>query len=97
MQNMVPLGVGKGPYRSRRVAFHQMFEFVGRDAQVRPGAHNHGPLDEILQFADVPWPIVEAQEFQDFARDMADILANAARELVDEVTYQQRNIFQTLS
>lgn len=60
-------------------------------------AENHGPLDYILQLADVARPIISFEQIQGTSADVTDSLARLVRVAVNQVLGQQRNIVGALS
>src|SRR5216683_2170577 len=42
-------------------------------------AQDHSTLDHVLQFADVPWPIVGLENVEGLLLDMADCLSGSSR------------------
>src|SRR5277367_2518038 len=57
-----------------------------------PCGQNHGALDEILQLANVPWPMIGDQNIHGFRGNRVDRPVHAPRELPGKVPDQQRNI-----
>ena len=55
-------------------------------------AEDHAALDDVLEFAHVPRPIVGREHFDCFLGDRADSLAKLASEAKDRVARQQRNV-----
>ena len=65
-------------------------EFVGV-------AHNHRPLDHVLQFAHIARPLIRAQAIEGPLVDAPDRLARLARVAIDEVFDQQRDVVGALT
>src|SRR5271154_1168162 len=57
---------------------------------------NHGALDEILQLANVPRPMVGDQNIHGFRRNRVDLPVHAPRKLPGKVPDQQRNILAAI-
>src|SRR6266481_5010791 len=55
--------------------------------------HNHGPLDDILQLADITGPWIRYKKVQSLLVNSADALSCFSSETIDEVLDQQGNIF----
>src|SRR5258708_6140453 len=51
-------------------------------------AQDHGTLDHVLQFADVPWPIVGLENVEGLLLDMADCLSGSSRISLHQVLDQ---------
>ena len=58
---------------------------------------DHGTLNDVLQFADVSWPIVGLEKLQRLLLDMADPLAGSPGISFDQVFCQQRNVIFPLA
>src|SRR5271165_1441393 len=56
-EDMFPIGVGKGAGSALRALRHRLRQ-AQRQAQHRPGRKEHRALNEILQFANIAWPVV---------------------------------------
>src|SRR5579863_1057600 len=97
LRYMVALRIGQCPISNQLLAFCDLLEPAERKAQIRPRGQDHGPFDNVLQLPYVPRPIVMPQDFHDLWRNLRDVAVHLARELADEVLYQKRNIFGTLS
>src|SRR6266853_701249 len=55
--------------------------------------HNHGPLDDVLQLADITGPGIRYKKIQSLLVNPADALSCFSSETIDEVLDQQGNIF----
>ena len=55
-------------------------------------AHEHRPLDDVLQLADVAGPVVADERVDRRRRDALDLLAVIGRELLDEVVGEQQDV-----
>ena len=55
-------------------------------------AQQHGPLDDVLQLADVARPAVALQGGQRFVAEAVHLLARFLANLVEEMLGQQRNV-----
>ena len=60
-QDMLPIGVGKRAWNDLRVLLHRPLQ-VERQTQHRAGRKEHRTLDEILQFANIAWPVVRFED-----------------------------------
>src|SRR5207244_9753106 len=59
--------------------------------------HNHGPLDDVLQLADIAGPGIRYKKIQSLFVYSVDVLSCFSSETVDEVLDQQRNVFSSFS
>ena len=55
------------------------------NAELRPVAQNHGPLDDVLQFANIARPIVVRERFQRLRWNSLDFPVQTLRVFLDEV------------
>jgi len=64
---------------------------VPREAHAeRPGTQDYAPLDEILQFANVPRPLVGTERSHGFRRNVFDLLTHPAAIQLDKMCDQRR-------
>jgi hypothetical protein len=63
-----------------------------RQRQRVPARKNHGPLDDVLQLADVAGPRQPGERVEHGGGDHPDVLAVAPREALDEVPREQRDV-----
>src|SRR6266568_2706214 len=59
--------------------------------------HNHGPLDDVLQLADITGPGIRYKKIQSLLVNPADALSCFSSETIDEVLDQQGNVFSSFS
>src|SRR6266581_6447455 len=59
--------------------------------------HNHGPLDDVLQLADITGPGIRYEKIQSLLVNPADTLSCFSSETIDEVLDQQGNVFSSFS
>src|SRR6266550_5225206 len=57
--------------------------------------HNHGPLDNVLQLADITGPGIRYKKIQRLLVNPADALSCFSSETIDEVLDQQGNVFSS--
>src|SRR5258706_15641555 len=55
--------------------------------------HNHGPLDDVLQLADITRPGIRYEKVQSLLVNPANALSCFSSETIDEVLDQQGNVF----
>src|SRR6185503_4138018 len=60
-------------------------------------AQDYGPLDDVLEFPNVPWPVVPPEERQGGPADLPDALAGFRGIALNQIFDQQRDIFRTLA
>ena len=56
-----------------------------------------GALQDILQLADVAWPVIGGEELHRFGRDVADLPAELAGFSRDDVGGQERDVLRPLA
>ena len=62
-----------------------------------PIAHNHCPLNDILQLANVAWPVISFKLGQGFFLYGLDLFPSFLGVTVDQVSDKQRNIANALA
>src|SRR5262245_39581993 len=72
-------------------------ELRDRRAEFRPGRHDDGALDEILQLADISWPRVRLERIHDIVWNLGDGSAVTAREHLEKVRGKQPNVAVALA
>src|SRR5258708_10152095 len=60
-------------------------------------AQDHGPLDDVLEFPNVPWPVVRLEERQRGPADLPGALAGFRGIPLDQIFDQQRDVFCPLA
>src|SRR6267154_5241614 len=60
-------------------------------------AQDHGPLDDVLELPNVPWPVVRLEERQRGPADLPDALAGFRGKPLDQIFDQERDVFGTLA
>src|SRR5712671_6497489 len=59
--------------------------------------HNHGPLDDVLQLADITGPRIRYKKVQSLLVNPPDALSCFSREPINEVLDQHGNVFSSFS
>src|SRR5262249_19097707 len=95
-QNMVPLSLLQSARADCRLLSGHPLQIRQHGTQYRLGRKNHSTLDDILQLANVAWPVVAFQDLHHFVRNQVDGLVEAGGELLHEILYQQWNILYAL-
>src|SRR5712671_2371263 len=90
--------LGSKLLRQFQLAFRIVCERLPRqptliDGEIFGFENNHGPLDDVLQLADITGPGIRYQKVQSLLVNPADALACFSRKTVDEVLDQQENVF----
>ena len=70
---------------------------LGGDAKDPVARADHGALDDVLKLTHIPGPAPLHQRLQHLVRDVGDVLAMAADELLDEVFDEQWDVVQPLA
>src|SRR2546422_1751852 len=60
-------------------------------------AQDYGPLDDVLEFPNVPWPAVRLEERQRGPADLPDALASFRGIPLNQIFDQERDVFRTLA
>ncbi|MNP21759.1 hypothetical protein D3C76_1143910 [compost metagenome] len=71
-------------------------EGIGADALVGVG-DDHAALDQVLQFADIAWPVIPHAGFQGLVGEAQGGLAIGRVQAREEVLRQQRDVFLALA
>src|SRR4029077_11744859 len=84
------------------VGMHELFridlsEFRERRLKRLAPRQDHSSLDEILEFTNIAWPIPSPQPLHYRCRNRFDRLLHLLGELLDEMAYEQRNVFFAVS
>ena len=87
LQRLLRLRIG------RRCTGLQLGQWCSQRASRR---QDHGPLDHILQFANIAGPVVAAESIHGFTGGSIDGLFHALAEVLNEMSGQQGNIFLAL-
>jgi hypothetical protein len=82
-RNVRPLGIGKRPNWRRTPILCPTLPH--RQAKHRARCHNHGTLNDILQFSDIARPIMTFQNLHHLIRDAMNRFALALGKLTNEV------------
>src|ERR1700678_621334 len=95
---MIPLYLRETIHRSVRFLVRlKPLQFGSWRAQYRLWRENHGAFNKVLQFTDVPGPLVTHQRIHRLRRDYLNSFVHALRVERCEVPHQSRNILSTLS
>jgi hypothetical protein len=78
--------------RGHSALYHKLRRLGTQHGATRP---YYRPLYEILQFADISWPIMAFKSFYHVLRDLSDRLAMTVGELSNEVLYQEPNVISS--
>src|SRR6266853_1002464 len=60
-------------------------------------AQDHGPLDNVLELPNVPWPVVRLKERQRGPADLPDALAGFRGIPFNQIFDQERDVFRSLA
>src|SRR5712671_7519739 len=60
-------------------------------------AQDDGPLDDVLELPNVPWPVVRLEERQRGPADLPDALAGFGGIPLNQIFDQERDVFRTLA
>src|ERR1043165_5627841 len=83
-------------FRRRRVRRFARHDDAG-DVELRPVAAQQGALEDVAQLADVAGPVVVAEHALGLARDRQARLAEVAREALEDVRGEQRDVVAALA
>ncbi len=59
--------------------------------------YDHGALDNVFQFPDVPWPVIVHEQLHGGGTGRSVCFAHAPAEMVEKMPHQVRNIVWTLA
>src|SRR5271156_3265689 len=62
-----------------------------------PVAQDHCPLDYILQFANIPWPVIGLEQLEGFLVDIPELLTHFCSVSVNQVFDQQGNVVRPVA
>src|SRR5882724_2587830 len=72
-------------------------EFSNRRTKRFASRDDHRPLDEILQLANVAWPVPSRKPFHDRRRNSFNFLLHLLGKLLHKITHQLWNVFLTFT
>jgi len=72
------------------------FQLGRRGSQYGLRGKDHGALNEVLQFPNIPWPGISGQCFHGFLRDFLDSLGHTPSVELREMPDQLRNVFSSM-
>src|SRR5262245_13456510 len=79
-----------------RLGLHRLRRQPGRvDGKDLARTHNHGPLDYVLQLADVTWPIVVLQQLQGLLVDRLEAFSRPGGVALHEVLNESQDVVCT--
>jgi hypothetical protein len=90
--DVIALHFGQSPDRVGCVRLSESPQVVNWRSEDAAGGKNDSSLDNVLQLADVPWPVVFLQQSHDLIRNGVDLFSDSLRRTLNESFNQRWNI-----